>query len=230
MAYKNKKDSDIINEKKECKSVDNEELREDVKEKNKEDSETKAKIEAAQEKETEIKADKEQQEESTVDTVEDLKKQLDSMNNRYLRLMAEFDNFKKRTIRDYERLVDSANEKLILELVDVRENFERALKCDEANSNYQSFFDGIKLIFNKFDTVLCNNGLESFAEPGDEFDPQDHDAMMKMPHETIPEGHIGEIYEKGYRLKGKVIKHAKVIVSSGNPECPNEESKNDGDQ
>lgn len=230
MTYKNKKHSDIKNEKKECKPVDNEELREDVNVKKKEESETKDNIETAQEEETEMKAEKAEQKESQVDTAEDLKEQLDSMNNRYLRLMAEFDNFKKRTIRDYERLVDSANEKLILELVDVRENFERALKSGEANSNYQSFFDGIKLIFNKFITVLSNNGLESFAEPGDEFDPKDHDALMKMPHETIPEGHIGEIYEKGYRLKGKVIKHAKVIVSSGNSECSNEESKNDGDQ
>lgn len=231
MACKDKRNSEMKKEKKDSKEIEVEKVQKmEKEEKQKKESEGKEKKEDNKKKETDKKVEEEDLKEPPIDTVDDLKEQLDSMNGRYLRLMAEFDNFKKRTIRDYERLVESANEKLILELVDVRENFERALKSGETNTNYQSFYDGIKLIFNKFNEVLSKNGLEPFAESGDLFDPQIHDALMKMPHETVPEEHVAEIYEKGYSLKGKVIKHAKVIVSSGKSECSNEESENDGDQ
>jgi molecular chaperone GrpE len=138
--------------------------------------------------------------------------------------MAEFDNYKKRTGREYERMVESANEKIMLELIDVRENFERALQHGEKNTEYQSFLDGIKLIFVKFDGVLSANNLTPFAEIGEAFDPQIHDALMKTPHDEIPEDHISEIYEKGYRVKERVIKHARVIVSAGKPVETKQES------
>ncbi len=157
------------------------------------------------------------QEQAAVDAAEDLKQQLDQMSERYLRLMAEFDNFKKRVSRDYERLVETANEKVLGEMIEVRETFERALKSSEPCDNCKGIMDGIKLIYSKFDSVLIKNGLESFTEVGDVFDPQLHDAMMKVPNEKIPEDSIAEIYQKGYRLNGRVLKHAKVIVSSGSP-------------
>ena len=154
--------------------------------------------------------------EGAIDTIDDLKQQLEGQSDRYLRLIAEFDNFKKRVSRDYERLVESANERLIGELLEVRENFERALKTggDQA-AECQSFFEGMKLIYTKFDAVLSKNGLEPFAVAGDPFDPQLHDALMKTPNDAIGEDQIAEVFEKGYRLKNRVIKHAKVVVSSG---------------
>ena len=161
--------------------------------------------------------------EGDIDTVDDMKQQLEAQSDRYLRLMAEFDNFKKRVSRDYERLVESANEKLVGELIEVRENFERALKpgAPQAES-LGSFFDGMKLIFSKFDSVLSKSGLASFGAAGDAFDPQLHDAMMKIPSETVAEDHIVEVFEKGYHLKKRVIRHAKVIVSAGRPMAPAE--------
>lgn len=166
---------------------------------------------------TEEQQSAEQKEKETSETVDDLKAQISAEKERYLRLMAEFDNYKKRISRDYDRLVESANEKIVIDLVDVRENFDRAVRSGE-KSDAQSLFEGLKLIYNKFETVLEKNGLEVFAAIGDPFDPQIHDALMKTPHPSIPEDHVADVYEKGYRLKGKVIKHAKVIVSSGNPE------------
>jgi molecular chaperone GrpE len=159
--------------------------------------------------------------ESLVETVEDLKSQVQNWNDRYLRLMAEFDNYKKRSSREYQTMVDSANERLMTDLVEVRENFERAVKNGEQSTDYKTLFDGLKLIFNKFDTVLTKHGLETFGSEGDPFDPMVHDALMKTPHAEIPEDHIADIYERGYRLKGKVMKHARVIVSSGKPEGDN---------
>jgi len=170
--------------------------------------------------------DSEAQEEQTPEQlIEELNGRLKEANDRYLRLMAEFDNYKKRTGREYERMVESANEKLMLELIDVRETFERALKHGETGTEYRQLFDGVKLIFTKFDGVLSTNGLAPFAEPGDEFDPQIHDALMKSPHNEIPEDHIADIYEKGYRLKERVIKHARVIVSAGKVETNEEDDK-----
>jgi len=157
-----------------------------------------------------------------VDSVDDLKTQLDAMGDRYVRLMAEFDNFKKRVSRDYERLVESANEKLMLELIEVRENFDRAVRTEETGGELERFCEGMKMIYSKFDDILRKNGLEPFGEVGEEFDPQIHDALMKTANETIEEDHVGEVFEKGYYLKNKVIKHAKVIVSSGKPSENNE--------
>jgi molecular chaperone GrpE len=153
--------------------------------------------------------------EPPIDTVEDLKQQLDAQSDRYLRLMAEFDNFKKRAIRDYERSVELANEKLIGELIDIRENFERAVKSGEQCQEVDSLREGMKLIFAKFDDVLVKNGLDPFGRSGEAFNPQLHDALMKVPHETVPEDHIVEVFEKGYTLKKRVIRHARVVVSSG---------------
>jgi molecular chaperone GrpE len=152
------------------------------------------------------------------DTEDELRQQLESMSDRYLRLMAEFDNFKKRIKRDYEQLIDSANEKLILDLIEIRENFERAMKTVEQSEEKSNLYDGIKLIYTKFDEILKRNGLDPFAETGQPFDPQIHDALMKVHSETIPEDHITNVFEKGYRLKSKVIRHAKVLVSNGKPQ------------
>jgi molecular chaperone GrpE len=148
---------------------------------------------------------------------ENLAEQLEAQKQKYLRLMAEFDNYKRRTSRDYERLVASANEKLMLEIIEVRENFDRALSMAREGADLGKFVEGMKLIFAKLNDVLKRNGLTVFTEVGDEFDPELHDAMMKMPDPQVPDGHVAQIYEKGYRLRDRVIKHAKVVVSSGPP-------------
>jgi molecular chaperone GrpE len=149
--------------------------------------------------------------------VDALKREIEASGDRYLRLMAEFDNYKRRAAREYERLIESANERLMLEIVDVRENFERALKMGEAGGEFTAFFDGMKLIFAKFEEVLNRNGLTAFAEAGELFDPAIHDALMNAPHAEVPVDHIIEVFERGYRLKDKVVKHARVVVSGGAP-------------
>ncbi|MCL2183797.1 MAG: nucleotide exchange factor GrpE [Chitinispirillia bacterium] len=147
-----------------------------------------------------------------------LSREVEEAKDRYLRLMAEFDNYKRRAAKEYERLIESANEKLMIEIIDVRENFERALKTGSAGgSDFAAFFDGMKMIFSKFEDVLGRNGLTAFAAPGEVFDPMVHDALMNSPHPEVPADHIAEVFERGYKLKDKVVKHARVIVSSGAP-------------
>jgi molecular chaperone GrpE len=149
------------------------------------------------------------------ETVEGLKKELEASRDKYIRLMAEFDNYKRRTSREYERMVEKANERLMLDIIEVRESFERALKSGKENAGNEGFFEGMKMIFGKLDEILQRNGLSVFTEAGEEFDPQVHDALMKTPHDSIPADHIAEVFEKGYKLRNHVIKHGRVIVSSG---------------
>ena len=147
--------------------------------------------------------------------IEELTEQIGALNDKYLRLMAEFDNYKRRSAKDYERLIEAANERLIKDIIEVRENFERAFK---SNDQGEKFVEGMKLNYAKLNTILQKHGLEVYAEPGHEFNPELHDALMRAPHETIPDSHITDVHERGYKLKGKIIKHAKVVVSSGKPE------------
>ncbi|MDR2693140.1 MAG: nucleotide exchange factor GrpE [Chitinispirillales bacterium] len=149
------------------------------------------------------------------DEVAALRREVEAGKDRYLRLMAEFDNYKRRSSREYERVVSAANEKLILEMVDVRENFERALKSGDTGGEFASFYEGMKLIFAKYDEVLTRNGLTPFAVTGEPFDPMIHDALMKVQNAQIPVDCVAEVFERGYKLKDKVIKHARVVVSSG---------------
>ena len=152
--------------------------------------------------------------------IEELTSQNEALNDKYLRLMAEFDNYKRRSFKDYERLIEAANERLIKDIIEVRENFERAFK---SNDQGEKFVEGMKLNFAKLNAILQKHGVEVYAEPGHEFNPELHDALMRAPHETIPDSHIVDVHEKGYKLKGKIIKHAKVVVSSGKPEEKKEE-------
>lgn len=135
--------------------------------------------------------------------------------DKYVRLMAEFDNYKRRSAKEYERLVSSANKDLMMDIIEVRDNFERAIEMADEKHDFAEFLKGMQLLFTKLDDNLSKNGLAVFTEVGDEFNPELHDAMMQTPSDKIEEGHISQIYEKGYKLRDQVIKHAKVIVSSG---------------
>ena len=152
--------------------------------------------------------------------IDELKSKLEAANDKYLRLMAEFDNFKRRTAKEYQQLIEQANEKLMKDIIEVRESFERAFKHHKDGDDPAAFIEGMKMIFTKLDSVLHKHGMEVYCDAGQEFNPELHDAMMKCAHGDIPEGHIAEVLEKGYTLKGKVIKHSRVIVSCGKPAAP----------
>jgi molecular chaperone GrpE len=144
-------------------------------------------------------------------------KQLEAQREQYLRLMAEFDNYKRRMAREYDRIVEQANERLMTDIIDVRESMERALAASRESMDYGALCEGMKLIATKLDTVLGRHGLTSFTAVGDSFDPELHDALMKVCDTAVGTDHIVQVYEKGYRLHSRVIKHARVVVSSGPP-------------
>ena len=158
---------------------------------------------------------KEDMRQKPVEEVNPLQEQLDIQKDKYVRLMAEFDNFKKRTAVEYAKMVESANKVLIADLIEVRETFERALSTNVA-TDADAFKNGVQMIYNKFDEILGKHGLESFGEVGEKFDPALHDAMMKQASADIASEHVLTIYQKGYKLKDNIIRHAKVVVSAGN--------------
>jgi len=144
--------------------------------------------------------------------------------DRYLRLAAEFDNYRKRSARDFTRIIKTAEGELILELTEVLDNLERALNPEHRNGGLDELVKGIELIREQFKSVLEKRGLTRMKSIGERFDPEKHEALMQLDSDEVPEGHVlGEI-AVGYELGGKVLRHAKVIVSRG-PAKDEEEGK-----
>jgi molecular chaperone GrpE len=144
-----------------------------------------------------------------------LKQQLADANDRNLRLMAEFENFRRRNAKEQLELIETANGKLLEKLSEVQDNFERAFAAENKAKDLEAFEKGMQMIYNQFAKVLTDAGLEQIDPTGKEFDPNCHEALMQQPSETIPEGHVVTVFQKGYKLKNKILKTAKVIVSSG---------------
>ena len=147
--------------------------------------------------------------------IESLKVALAEANNRHLRLMAEFENFRRRNAKEQLELIETANGKLLEKLSEVQDNFERAFAAENKAKDLEAFEKGMQMIYNQFAKVLTDAGLEQIDPTGNEFDPNLHEALMQQPSETIPEGHVVTVFQKGYKLKNKILKTAKVIVSSG---------------
>lgn len=157
----------------------------------------------------------EQAAESTESAEDVLKAELAAANDRNLRLMAEFDNYRRRTAKEQLELIETANGKLLEKLSEVQDNFERAFASENKAQDLEAFEKGMQMIYNQFAKILTDAGLEQIDPTGAEFDPNMHEALMQQPSETVPEGHVVTVFQKGYKLKNKILKTAKVIVSSG---------------
>ncbi|WP_173468278.1 nucleotide exchange factor GrpE [Fibrobacter succinogenes] len=162
------------------------------------------------------KADEKAAEQPAAPSAEEiLKQQLADANDRFVRLMAEFENFRRRNAKEQLELIETANGKLLEKLSEVQDNFERAFASENKAKDLEAFEKGMQMIYNQFAKVLTDAGLEQIDPTGKEFDPNLHEALMQQPSETIPEGHVVTVFQKGYKLKNKILKTAKVIVSSG---------------
>jgi molecular chaperone GrpE len=152
---------------------------------------------------------------SETSEIDSIKAELIAAQDRNLRLMAEFDNFRRRTAKEQLDLIETANAKLLEKLSEVLDNFERAFAAENKANDLEAFEKGMQLIHTQFAKTLTDAGLEQIDPVGQEFDPNCQEALMQQPSEEIPEGHVVTVFQKGYRLKGKILKTAKVIVSSG---------------
>lgn len=138
------------------------------------------------------------------------KKAEEQESERYMRLMAEFQNFKRRAAREKSDIHAYANEKIVGELLPVLDNFERALSTN--TEDIEGYAKGMELIFTQLKTALEHAGLEEIPALGEEFDPNVHNAVMTEDSEEHEDGHISKVLQKGYKLKDKVIRPSMVAV------------------
>jgi len=150
---------------------------------------------------------------STDEESGDHKAKLDELNDKYLRLYSDFDNYRRRTLKDIVDIRKNASEDLVVKLLPVLDDFERAVKAFGSTENAEALKEGIILIFNKFITVMSSQGLEQMKTVGEPFDTDFHEAITNIPaqDEKMKNKVMDEI-EKGYLLNGKVVRYAKVVV------------------
>ena len=135
------------------------------------------------------------------------------LSEKYLRLTAEFENFKKRIERDKREFYKYAMEKLIKDMLPVLDNIELAIKSAEESRDFDSFSEGVKLIYKQFKEVLCKEGLTDVCAVGEKFDPCKHEAVMHMESEKHEPDVVMEEHKKGYFLNDRLIRPSMVTVA-----------------
>ena len=143
-----------------------------------------------------------------------LEAEIAELKDKNLRLYAEFDNYRRRTAKESFEMMVTANAGLIGKLTEVLDNFNRAFDSQN-KASAEDFEKGMKMIFGRFKDLLDAEGLEEIDPSGTEFDPNLHEALLQQVSDTVPENHVIQTVSKGYKLKAKILKHAKVIVSKG---------------
>ncbi len=148
-----------------------------------------------------------------MEELESAKAELADKTDKFLRLAADYDNFRKRKIREFDELVATANEKLILQLIPIVDDFERALASARHTQDIDSFLQGIDMIQRQVMEMLTRQGVQEIEAKDQVFDPHIHEAVMVMEKEDVPPDQVVEEIQKGYTLNNKVLRAAKVVVS-----------------
>ena len=151
---------------------------------------------------------------SSKEKIELLQHEISEIMDQKLRIAAEFDNFRRRTLIEKANWIKNATERLVLEICEVRDNFERALHAEKENGNADSFKEGIELIFQQMEEVLKKEGVTKIEAIGQKFDPKYHDALAHVPSEE-EENRVIAVIQNGYLMNNKVIRPVKVAVSNG---------------
>ena len=141
--------------------------------------------------------------------------ELVKLNDSYLRLMAEYDNYRKRTIKEKAELIKIGGEKAFVGLLPVIDDFERAIKTLETNTDLSSVKEGVLLIYSKFMSYLQQNGVKPIEALDQDFDPEYNEAVAMVPATNEEQkGKVIDSIQTGYTLYDKVIRHAKVVVAN----------------
>lgn len=163
--------------------------------------------------EEELLENEDQQEDQQTIEEDDLEIQLAEAKDKYLRLFAEFENFKKRNIKERMALISSASQDTLSSLLPILDDFDRAKKSAEDDANDEVFPEGVNLVYQKLYKTLENKGLNKMDTNGELFDPEIHEAITKIPAPNDEmKGKIMDTIEPGYKLNDKIIRHAKVVV------------------
>lgn len=180
------------------------------------ESETKPQKEGSEETKQEKEVSKPQEQTSVEDKLKHLENALAEQKDNYLRLYADFENFRRRTAKEKIEFLEQANAKLLIELLPVFDDFERALKSFETpDLQVDTVKEGIQLIYQKFQKFLEKQGLIAMESNQQDFDPDKHEAIAQVPAPTEElKGKVIDTVEKGYFLGEKVIRFAKVVTGN----------------
>lgn len=145
--------------------------------------------------------------------LENVQSELQEMKDKYLRLVAEFDNYRRRTSKERIELIQTANKEVIISMLEVLDDFERAVKQMESTEDLQAVKEGVQLISGKFKNILQAKGVRELPSLNEPFDPELHDAITEVPAPSDDlKGKVLDNVQKGYFLNDKLIRHAKVVV------------------
>ena len=139
------------------------------------------------------------------------KEDYDALDDHFKRILAEFENFKKRSKKERESLYNSILSDVVESILPILDNLENAVKAETKDENYKQ---GIELVLKQFNDVLKSKGIEEIEAEGETFDPELHEAVRSVQDETKGEKEIVEVYRKGYKIGNKVIRHAMVSVAN----------------
>ncbi|MBD5141044.1 MAG: nucleotide exchange factor GrpE [Ruminococcus sp.] len=149
--------------------------------------------------------------ESPEDKIKALEEAAAADKDKYLRLLAEYDNFRKRSIQEKLNASSDATARAALEVISVIDNFERAVAAECSDENYKK---GVEMIYGQFLEVIKKLGVEEIDALGKEFDPNMHNAVSQVEDENFGENTVSQVYQKGYKLGDKVIRCAMVVVAN----------------
>lgn len=182
-------------------------------------------------------------EEGEVEVVKEIKKQepeltaeeklqlkVSELEDKLMRKAAEFENYKKRTARQFSEISQLANDRIIIEILEVADNFNRSFEHDNEDSNFEAFKDGIKLIYNQISALLEKYNIKPIEAVGNTFDPNFHEAMMQIESDEYEEGTCVMEMNKGYMAGDRVIRHSKVGVAKAKEKEETDESQAETNQ
>ena len=156
---------------------------------------------------------KQSAEEKALERAETAEQKLAEMQDRYIRLSAEFDNYRKRTMKEKMDLQRAANEDILTHLLGVKDDFERAMESVQTAKDVEAVKAGVDLIYNKFAAFFTQHGVREIEAMGKEFDTDVHEAVTKIKVDDAKQkGKVVDVIEKGYTLKEKVIRFSKVVI------------------
>lgn len=145
--------------------------------------------------------------------LEEKNQELKELEDKYLRLFAEFENYKKRVNKEKSDLISTASESVLNAILPVLDDFDRAKKLSDDENSPEHFTEGVSLVYDKLFSILGSRGLEKMDSLGKDFDPEEHEAVAEVPVEDESQkGKIIDVIENGYKLNGKIIRYPKVVV------------------
>jgi molecular chaperone GrpE len=150
-----------------------------------------------------------------------LQEEHDQLRDRWLRLQADFDNYRKRMLREKQETLTYGHENVVKDLLPVVDNLERAIEHASASSgaDFEGMLQGVELVRRELLAVLTKHGVEGIEAEGEAFDPNVHEALAQVEEPSVEAGRVARVLEKGYRLRDRLLRPARVMVSKGSAEA-----------